>query len=108
MTSLPKRRRSSRSVLFRPRSLLTQGRGRGPLPSPGASSQWVTLVSPFVVASCPAPPVGTQTDPPLPCSAPAAFALLLRPHSPAGAFQSPRGTNPEAPVTGRPLQRLPG
>lgn len=56
-------------------------------------------VSPFVVASCPAPPVKHANEPPLPCrghrpkapAAPAATApgFLLRPHSQTPAFETP-------------------
>ena len=53
--------------------------------------QSILSVSPFVVVLCPAPPVSTPTDFPLPCreSARPSGRLLLGPHSQATGFEAP-------------------
>lgn len=65
------RRPLSRVDLLKPRSLPARGRRtRIHSPSAGTLSKRVKPVPAFVVALCPAPPVSTQTSPPLPCSEP--------------------------------------
>jgi hypothetical protein len=93
------RRPPSRANFLRPRSPPAKGRRTGtPSPPPVRFRNGSKPVPAFVVALCPAPPVSTQTRPPLPCSSPRrAPAHSYSRATPGLGFSNTRGTCPLAP-----------